>query len=117
MGCGVFNGPFFHLGNTAGHSDNHARTNHAAAVVNLTDEVTEHGFRDLEISNHTVFQGTNGYDVARRAAEHSLRFVADGKNAVGSLLHGHDRGFAENDTLVFHKDQRVGGPQINAYVA
>ena len=117
MGGGIFHGPFFHLGDAAGHSDNHARTNHAAAVVNLADEVTQHGFGDLEIRDHAVFQGTNGYDVARRAAEHSLRFIADGKNAVGSLLHGHDRGFAQNDTLVFYEDQGVGGPQINAYVA
>ena len=85
--------------------------------MHLADEVAEHGFGDLEIGDHAVFQGTNGDDVARRAAEHSLRFIADGKNAVGALLHGHDRRFTQNDTLVFYEDQSVGGPQINAYVA
>ena len=117
MGGGVFHGPFFDLRNAAGHSNNNARANHAAAIVHLADEVAEHGFRDLEIRDHTVLQGTNSHDVAGRATEHSLRFIADGKNAIGSLLHGHDGGFAQNDTLVFHKDQSVGGPQINAYVA
>ena len=117
MGGGVFHGPFFDLRNTTRHSNNHARTNHAAAVVHLADEVAQHGFGDLEVRNHTVLQRTNGHDVARCAAEHSLGFIADGKNAVGSLLHGNDGGFTQNDTLVFHKDQSVGGPQINAYVA
>src|SRR6185369_15904837 len=51
----------------------------------------------------------NGLDLARRASEHALGFVADGDDPAlaTSLSHGDDGGFVENDATSRHVNQRV----------
>ena len=73
----------------------------------------QHGLGDFEIGDDTVLQRTDGDDVAGRAAEHALGFIADGEDFVRSGLHRDDGRFAEHDALVADKHQGVGGAEID----
>ncbi len=87
------------------------------AVVRLLDEVVQHFFRDLEISDDPVFHRLDGYDVSGRAAQHLFGFFANGLNFTGQFIDGHDGGLVDYNAFAFGIDQRVGGPQIDGKIA
>ena len=93
MGRRIFDSAFFDFRDAARDSDHDARTNHAAAVVNLADEVAKHGFRDLEVGNNTVFEWADGNNVTWGTPKHALRLVTNSQNTVGALLNGNHRRF------------------------
>ena len=67
--------------------------------MHLADKVLDHLFGDLEVGDHAVTQGAYGLDVARRAAQHHLGFVADPEDLL-TTLDGRDcdhGGFVEHD--------------------
>ena len=88
-----------------------------AAVVHLGDEMPQHRLGHFEVRDHAIFQRAHRHDVAGRAAEHALGFVADGQHFVGARLHRDDRRFAQDDALIFDINQRVGRAEIDADVA
>ena len=96
---GFLDGPALHRGGARRHADDDHRAGEAAPVVDLADEVLDHLLGDLEIGDDAFAQGTDGLDVARRAAEHLLGFVADGENLFLALdLERGDHGrLVEND--------------------
>ncbi len=82
MSGGIFYSAFFHFGNSRRHRDDDSR-GYELAVMDLLDEMAEHGFGDFEVRDHAVFHGPNGHDISRRASEHPFGFIAYGKD-VGS---------------------------------
>ena len=52
-----------------------------------------------------------------RAAEHLLRFLADGFHFAGVLVDGDDRRLVDDDALAARVDQRVGRAQVDGQVA
>jgi hypothetical protein len=57
--------------------------------VHHANELLEHLLGDGEVGNHTVFHGSNGFDVAGYFAQHRLGFVANSLQnflALGSAL-------------------------------
>ena len=113
---GVLHGAFFHRRDFAGHADDDARMHEHAPVVRLLDEVGEHFFGHLEIGDDAVLHRLDGHDVARRAAEHVLGFLADGHDFAAVLVDGHDRRLVHDDALALGVDQRVGRAQIDRQV-
>jgi len=88
--------------------------------VNLADEMLDHLFRDFEIGDDAVAHRTDRFDVARRAAQHHLRVIADGANgflSAASRDRGDDGRLVQNDAFAFDVDQRVRGPKINRHIA
>jgi hypothetical protein len=53
--------------------------------MRFLDEVAQHRFGDFEVSDDAVLHRTNRDDVAGRAAEHLLRFLADSEDLLGTL--------------------------------
>ena len=47
-----------------------------AVLVHLLDEVAQHLLGDVEVGDHTVLEGPDRLDRARRAAQHPLRLEA-----------------------------------------
>ena len=84
--------------------------------MRLLDEVIEHLLGDLEVRDDAVLHRTDGDDVARRAPEHLLGLRADGLDAVGDVVDGHDRRFANDDSLAPREDERVRRPQVHGQV-
>lgn len=84
--------------------------------MNPLDEVAEHGFGDFEVSDHAVFHGTDGHNIAGGAAEHALGFLPDGQNVGGAGLDGDHGGFTQDDALIPNVDEGICGPQVNANV-
>src|SRR6266487_4914424 len=80
--------------------------------MHLLDEVTEHGFGDLEVGDDAVFHGPNGHDVAGSAAQHALGFFPDSQNVGGARLNRHDRWFAKNNAPITYVHEAVGRPEI-----
>ena len=76
----------------------------------------KHRFGDFEIRDHAVLQRTNGDDVARRSAKHAFRVIPDGENLVGPRFDSDDRGFAQNDAVVFDVYESVSCAEIDADV-
>ena len=64
------------------HANDDLRIGKGAAVMHLADEVLDHFFRDFEVGDDAVAHGPDRLDVAGRAAEHHLSFLADGKNLL-----------------------------------
>src|SRR5216684_84138 len=97
-----------------GGADHDPRADQITAVVGLLNEVAQHAFGDLEVSDDAVLERTDRDDRAVRTAEDLLGFGADGENAAAStrvLPERHHRGFIAYDTLALDVDQRVGGSQ------
>lgn len=95
-------------------ADHDARTEDKAAADDLLDEVTQHALRDVVVRDDALAQRTDGDDVARRAADHAARLLADGENAVRVLVHRDDRRLAQHDALPFYIDQHVGCAKVDA---
>ena len=55
-------------------------------------------------------------DVAGRAADHPLRLDADGEDAAGVLVDGHDAGLVQHDAAAADVDERVGGAEVDGHV-
>ena len=115
---GFLHRALFDFGDAAGHRDDDARARlkERAAVMHLVDEVPQHRLGDLEIGDDAILQRADGDDIARRAAEHALGFVADREHMAGADLHRDHRGFAQDDAVIFDVNQGVGRSQIDADV-
>ena len=87
------------------------------AVVRLLDEVVQHLFGDFEVGDDAVFHRLDGHDVAGRAAQHLLGFLAHRLHLAGVLVDGHDGGLIDNNALTGRVDQGVGGAQIDGQIA
>ena len=87
------------------------------AAVGAADEGAEHLFRNVGVRDGAVFHRTQGVDDAWRAAEHALRFLADGDYFARLVVDGHDGRLVDYDAHAGDIDDRVGGAEVNADVA
>lgn len=76
----------------------------------------QHSLGDFEVGDDAVFERTDGHNIARRAAEHALGLVADGKDLVRAGLHGDHGWLAQDNALIADVDQGVGRPEIDSDV-
>ena len=86
--------------------------------MHLTDEMLDHFLGHLEVGDDAVSQRADGLNIARRAAEHLLGFVADGQDMLAAFDFGerYDRGLVEDNAAAFDIDQRIRRPQIDGHV-
>src|ERR1043165_7049822 len=86
-------------GGGGGHADHDLRMGEAAAVVNLRDEVLDHRLGDFEVGDDAVAQGADRLNVAGRAAQHHLGFLADREHLALAALRreGNDRRLIQDD--------------------
>jgi len=112
----VDDGALFHLRDLAGHPDDDARVHEHLPPVRLLDEVVQHPLGHLEVGDDAVLHGPDGDNVARRAAQHLLGFLADRFHFTGHLVDGDNRRLVDDDALALGVDQRVGRAQINGKV-
>ena len=93
-----------------------------AVAVHLADEIAQHGFGDVEIGDHAVFERAYRGDAPGRAAEHLLGHQAHRlavgrvQHSVGAFTDGDHGGLVQDDTLPLDTDQGVAGSQVNAHV-
>ncbi len=89
-----------------------------AAVVHLVDEIAEHRLGDFEVGNNSVLDRPDGDDIARGAAQHHFRFLADGQHLVGpDVLADRNHGrFPQDNAFAFDVDKGVGGAQVNGQI-
>ena len=81
-------------------------------------EVLQHFFGNGEVGYDAVFQGADGFDVARRTAQHAFGFKADrgdglGAAGVATTTDGDYRGFVQDNALAAYINQRIGRAQID----
>ena len=107
---------FFHLRDFAGNPDHDARMNQHFAAVRLLNEVIQHLLSDLEIGDHAVFHRLDGDDIAGRAAQHFLGFLADGLDFPGVLVDGDDGWFVDYNALAFSEDERIRRPKVDGKI-
>jgi len=67
-------------------ADDHAWMNQCPALMRLLNKVVEHFLGYFEVSNHTILQRFNNFDIAGRAAEHLLGFLADRLQFAGAVV-------------------------------
>ena len=113
----VLDRALFHLGDFRRHADHDARMHQHLAVVGLLNEVVEHLLGDFEVRDDAVLHGLDGHDVAGRAAQHLLGFLAYGFHLTGVLVDGHDGGLVHDDALAGGVNERVGGAEVDRQVA
>ncbi len=113
----VLDRALFHLRDLGRHADHDARMHQHLAVVRLLDEVVQHLLGDFEVGDDAVLHGLDGHDVAGRAAQHLLGFLAHRFHFAGVLVDGHNGGLVDNNALAGREDQGVGGAQIDGQIA
>jgi hypothetical protein len=74
--------------------------------------------RDLEIGDDAVAQRPDRLNVARRAAEHQLGFLADRQDVLAALDAGDrdNRRLVQDDATTLHVDEGVGRPEVDRHV-
>src|SRR6266404_2986960 len=89
-----------------------------APVVHLADEMLDHLLRYLEIGDDAVAQRPDGLNVARGAAEHQFRFLADGEDLFPAPDAGdrHHRWLVQHDPAPFHVDDGVCRAEVDRHV-
>ena len=106
-----------HPGDAGGDADDHARLREETALVHLLDEVAEHLLRDVEVGDDAVLQGTNGLDVARRAADHALGLGPDGEHGSAQGVDRDHGRLVQDDATTTHVDERVRRPEVDGHIA
>ena len=61
--------------------------------------------------------GTDGHDVARRASQHFLGFLADRLHFTVGLINSHDGGLIDDDALAFGVDQGIGRAEVDCEIS
>jgi hypothetical protein len=77
--------------------------------------MSEHGLGDFKVGYHSIFHGTDGYDVARSATQHHLCLFTHCKDlacAPPVFPYRHYRRFAQDYAFAFYINQGIGGTQI-----
>ena len=91
----------------------------ATGIVDFGDEVTKHGLGHFKIRDDAVLHGTDGLNVAGRAAKHPLGVLPHGEHhavAARILLDGYDRRLAQDNTLPLHIDAGIGGSKVDGEI-
>src|ERR1017187_772584 len=65
--------------------------------MDLLDEVAQHRFGDLKISDHAIFHGPNGHDISGSAPDHPFGFFANGEHIGGPGLDCNYRGLSQDN--------------------
>ena len=86
------------------------------AAVRLLNEVVQHALGHFEIGDDAVFHGPDRDDIARRAADHFLRFLADGFNLAVVLVDGDNRRLVNDNAFAFRVNKRVRGSEIDGEI-
>jgi hypothetical protein len=71
----------------------------------------------FEVGDDAVLHRLDRHDVAGRAPEHLLGFLADRLNLAGHLVNGNDRGLVDDNALAARVDARIGGAEIDSEIA
>ena len=81
--------------------------------MHLLDEVAQHLLAHLEVGNDAVFEGPNGLNMIRRAANHALGFEtnSDGSTVVG--VNRDDRRLVKHNPLATHINQCVRRTEVD----
>jgi len=85
-------------------------------LMNFLNEVTEHALGCIEVSNNTIFQRANCNDIARRAADHALRFNTNRKNCASILVNCYNRWLIENNAASTNIDKCVCCSKIDSHI-
>jgi len=117
MHGGVLHGALLDFGDAAWDGDDNAGTDKTTVTVRLGDEMPEHRLGDFKVRDNTILEWTDGRDVARGTAKHSLRLIADGQHLCRARLDSDNGGFTKDDAVIFDIDQRVGCTEIDTDVA
>ncbi|MNJ61578.1 hypothetical protein D3C77_573720 [compost metagenome] len=71
------------------------------------DEMLQHRFRNIKISNDTVSKRPDRNDISGRPPDHASCILADGKNALRVAFYRYNRRFIEDDPFSFHMNQYI----------
>jgi len=113
---GVDDGAFFHLRDFAGDTDNDARVHQHLSPMRFLNEVIQHALSDFEVGDHAILHGADGDDIARRAPEHFLGFLAYRFYLSSGLVNRDNGGLVHHNAFAFGVDQRVGRAQIDGKI-
>jgi len=109
----------FNRGGARRHTDHDfGVAKHALLAVHLLDEVLDHLFGHFDVGDHTIAQRADRLDAVGGLPHHHLRIIANclhAADAVDRLNRDHRR-FVQNDPLILHVNQRVGGSEIDRHV-
>ena len=82
--------------------------------MHLFDQRAKHAFGNLEIGDDAVLHRTDRLNVTVRAADHRLRFAANGDDLLRSRIECDDRWLVQDDAFALHIDEGVGSPKIDS---
>ncbi len=86
--------------------------------MHLLDEVLDHLFGNFDVGDHTIAQRADRLDAVGGLAHHHLGIIAHGLHPADPVdrLNRNHRRFVQNDPLILHINQRVGGAEIDRHV-
>src|SRR4051794_15666240 len=84
--------------------------------MRLLDEVVQHLLGDFKISDDAVLHRLDSDDVAGCAAEHLLRFLANGFNFARNFVHGDDGGLVNDDAFTLREHEGVSSAEVDGEI-
>lgn len=110
------NRAFFHFGNPGRNADDHARLKEQPLADNLAQEIAQHSLRVVEIGDNALTQRTYGDDIARRSSQHDARFFTDREHTARLAIHRHYRGLAKHNAFAANVHEHGGRAEIYSNV-
>ena len=108
----VHHGALLNLGNPRGDTDQQTGLEQRKGGY-LFHKLLQHTLRHIVVGDHALPQGTHSHNIARGAAQHSLGLGAHLQQLAGILIHGHYRGFTQDNALALNIYQNRGSAQVN----
>ena len=95
-------------------ADHDARPEHKAMPDDLLNEMAQHALRDVVVGDHALLERTDRDDIARRAADHAARLLADREHLVRILVDRDHGRLAQHDSFILHIDQHIRRAEIDS---
>ena len=104
-----------HLGDTAGHADDHTGFGGKQALGrSAAQQHLQHTHRHHMVGDDAILQRMHRHHITRGTAQHISGFRAHLQDAARIPVHRHHRGFPHGNTLSIHIDQHIGCAKIHA---
>ena len=112
----LFHSLALYLRDTGRYTDADPRFPECFSSHRFLNEIFQHFFCDQKVCDHSLAQGADRHDVARRTPDHLSCFLSDCLDFIGVFIICNYGRLFEHDSFSFGIHQNTGGSKVDSYI-